>query len=432
VRFVVPGGLDETIYFDPGTSLPVREVRLTRYEEGLKELVVSYADWRRIDDVLLPHSIRENLLELPLSIRIDEYRLDVPTPDTLFANPNRSRFAEHLAVSLATIPKNIYKEHDGGEPTGWQRNWGIPFGPTESWLVNVVVRERLGRQVVPVSARVELFAGPRSVKTVDLSQTVLTASKKYPVARFYPQDEIFHFRHHFTEYSELGVDRMRYTLRYRSATGNRDSVQLWIPVSTYQTKAKLIAPIKGNLIATTGHEFYELGHKYEWSQQFSWDFIGLGDNLEVEKPGGTGNERWVTYGRELVAPGDGMVVYTRNDVPDMMPPSQYLKLKDPQWAIGGNSVIIDHGTGEVSCLFHMKQGSVRVRLGDRVTQGQVIGLIGSSGAPGSPHVHYQLQAEPKVFGADGLPVQFTNLSRIRWLEGPPVVTPIRGEYLVAK
>jgi len=432
VKFAVPGGLDETFYFDPTTSLPAREVRLTRYEEGLESLNVSYGDWRRVGDVMLPHAIRESLLELPLSIRIEEYRLDPPVSDTLFVNPNRSRFAEPIGVTLATIPKNIYKEHDGGEPARWQRSWGIPFGPTESWLVNVLVRERLGRQVMPLTARVEMLAGSRTVKTMELSEALLTAGKKYPAARFYPQDEIFHFRHHFAEHAELGVDRMRYTFRYRTPGGKRDSAELTIPVSRYQTKTKLIAPIKGNLIATTGHEFYELGHKYEWSQQFSYDFIGLGAQLEVEKPGQTGNERWVTYGRELVAPGDGIVVYTRNDVPDMMPPSQYLKLKDPQWAIGGNSVIIDHGNGEISCLFHMKQGSVRVQLGDRVTQGQVIGQIGSSGSPGSPHVHYQLQAEPKVFGADALPVQFTNLVRARWLEGPAVVTPIRGVYLLAR
>jgi murein DD-endopeptidase MepM/ murein hydrolase activator NlpD len=289
----------------------------------------------------------------------------------------------------------------------------------------------MGRQVTPESARIEMFAGQRSVKTMDLTTPVLTAGKKYPVARFYPQDEIFHFRHHFTEHAELGIDRMRYTLRYRAPGGKRDSTRLDIPVTRYQTRTKLIAPIKGNLIAMTGHEFYELAHKYEWSQQFSWDFIGLGEQLEVERPAGSGNERWVTYGRELVAPGDGIVVYTRNDVPDMMPPSRYLKLKDPQWAIGGNSVIIDHGNGEISCLFHMKHGSVRVTVGERVKQGQVIGLIGSSGSPGTPHVHYQLQAEPKVFGADALPVQFTNLKRVRWLGGDSVATPIRGVYLEA-
>src|SRR5262245_8920663 len=115
-----------------------------------------------------------------------------------------------------------------------------------------------------------------------------------------------------------------------------------------------------------------------------------------------------------------------------MPPREYLKLKDPEWAIGGNSVIIDHGNGEISCMFHMQQGSVRVKIGDRVRQGQVVGLIGSSGSPGAAHVHYQLQAGPAVFGADGLPVRFTNVEGAGWRAGAPIETPVRGVYLRAK
>jgi Peptidase family M23 len=432
VRFTQPEGLDETFWFDPGTGLPVRQVRRTRYEEGIVDLEVRYGDWRRVGDLMLPHEIREGLLELPLTIRIEEYQLDLPLPDSLFTNPEAAHWDQPLAVSLTTIPKNIYKESDGGEPNRWYRSWGIPFGPTESWLVNVVAREQYGRQVTPLRARVELLAGPTVVKSMDMGDAAITAGKKYPVARFYPQDEIFHIRHHFTEFTPLAIDAMRYTLWYRRAPGGVDSSTLVIPVTRYRTKTNLIAPMKGNLIAMTGHEFYELAHKYEWSQQFSWDFVGLGPQFELERPEGAGNERWFTYGHELVAPGDGVVVYARNDVPDMMPPSQYLKLPDPQWAIGGNSVLIDHGNGEISCLFHMKQGSVRVRIGDRVVQGQVIGLVGSSGSPGTPHTHYQLQAEPRVFGADALPVQFTNLTRARWLPGATVVTPIRGIYLLAR
>jgi hypothetical protein len=432
VRFTPPSGLAETFYFDPRTHLPSRVVRQSRYEEGVRDVVTTFGDWRRVDDIVLPHAIEERLLELPLSIRIHQYQLDRPIEGNPFDNPNARMASRPYMVSLATIPRRIYKQHDGGEPADWRRFWGIPFGPTESWLVNVVVREQLGRQVVADSARVVLYAGSKPVKAVTLSGALLAAGMKYPVARFHPQDEIFHVRHHFTEHAELGIDRMEYTLLYHAASGRSGAAQLSIPVSIYRTKTSLIAPIKGAFLATTGQEFYELAHKYEWSQQFSWDLIGLGPSLEIKRPDASGNESWVTYGRELVAPGDGVVVYARNDVPDMMPPRDYLKLSEPHYAIGGNSVLIDHGNGEVSCLFHMQQGSVRVKRGQRVRQGEVVGRIGSSGSPGAPHVHYQLQATADLFGADGLPVQFTNLERVGWLPGPKVLTPIRGVFLLAK
>jgi hypothetical protein len=35
-------------------------------------------------------------------------------------------------------------------------------------------------------------------------------------------------------------------------------------------------------------------------------------------------------------------------------------------------VIIDHGNGEFSLLGHLRQGSLRVKIGDRIRQGQAI------------------------------------------------------------
>jgi murein DD-endopeptidase MepM/ murein hydrolase activator NlpD len=55
----------------------------------------------------------------------------------------------------------------------------------------------------------------------------------------------------------------------------------------------------------------------------------------------------------------------------------------------------------------MKQGSVRVREGQRVKQGDVIGAMGMSGDAFLVHLHYQLQSGPKW--EEGLPAYFTNV-----------------------
>ena len=49
-----------------------------------------------------------------------------------------------------------------------------------------------------------------------------------------------------------------------------------------------------------------------------------------------------------MAPADGKVVYSRDEVPDNMRPgvtdlSLLLKLPDPMWAIGDECIVIDHG-----------------------------------------------------------------------------------------
>jgi murein DD-endopeptidase MepM/ murein hydrolase activator NlpD len=109
-----------------------------------------------------------------------------------------------------------------------------------------------------------------------------------------------------------------------------------------------------------------------------------------------------------------VVTYARNDVPDQ-PPSHavdentFHDLPEPVWAGMGNTVVIDHGTGEYSVLCHMQQGSVQVSRGDRVGRGQVIGRLGNSGNSFGPHLHYHLQAGEVIFGCDPLPVRFKNI-----------------------
>ncbi|MBW8734173.1 MAG: M23 family metallopeptidase [Asticcacaulis sp.] len=53
----------------------------------------------------------------------------------------------------------------------------------------------------------------------------------------------------------------------------------------------------------------------------------------------------------------------------------------------GNGVVIDHDGGWQTQYCHMRQGSVRVKAGDRVAAGAPLGLVGQSGDAAFPHVH---------------------------------------------
>ncbi len=57
----------------------------------------------------------------------------------------------------------------------------------------------------------------------------------------------------------------------------------------------------------------------------------------------------------------------------------------------GNYVIIDHGDGLVTRYYHLAHKSVRVQPGDKVTPGQVIGVMGSTGYSTGAHLHFQLE-----------------------------------------
>lgn len=54
----------------------------------------------------------------------------------------------------------------------------------------------------------------------------------------------------------------------------------------------------------------------------------------------------------------------------------------------GNYVVIYHGPGNTTLYAHMSSRSVKE--GDSVTQGQVIGITGSTGVSSGPHLHYEI------------------------------------------
>lgn len=54
----------------------------------------------------------------------------------------------------------------------------------------------------------------------------------------------------------------------------------------------------------------------------------------------------------------------------------------------GNYICLNHGNGYKSSYGHLS--SLAVRAGDKVTKGQIIGYIGSSGYSTGPHLHYEV------------------------------------------
>ena len=61
------------------------------------------------------------------------------------------------------------------------------------------------------------------------------------------------------------------------------------------------------------------------------------------------------------------------------------------WASGyGNQTLIRHANGYVSSYNHQSAIAKGVKPGAKVTQGQVIGYVGSTGLSTGAHLHYEL------------------------------------------
>ncbi|MGI9366183.1 MAG: M23 family metallopeptidase [Rhizobiaceae bacterium] len=104
-------------------------------------------------------------------------------------------------------------------------------------------------------------------------------------------------------------------------------------------------------------------------------------------------------GIPVLAMADGIVTAIRDGVPDRLMETQ----KDRKRIKGrecGNGVLIDHSvnrkTRHTVQYCHLAKGSVSVKKGDHVRQGQKIGRIGLSGATQFPHIHFSARKNGKL------------------------------------
>jgi len=145
-------------------------------------------------------------------------------------------------------------------------------------------------------------------------------------------------------------------------------------------------------------------------QRYAQDFILLDTATGLPFSGNMTIARdYYGFGRELYAVGNGTVVYVRDGVKDIEITTQ----KPPVTVDSalGNGVVIDLGNKKYACYGHMVNGSVRVKVGDTVTEGQVIGLMGNTGNSDAPHLHFQVITDnPSVLGGEGYPIVYRSFN----------------------
>lgn len=164
-----------------------------------------------------------------------------------------------------------------------------------------------------------------------------------------------------------------------------------------RNQTKLAFPFNGQWSVAWGGDDAELNqHHDDPAQRFAFDLIGVGPDGKTRRGNGSRNEDYYAFGREVLAPADGVVTEAITGVRDNEPGSM-----NPLSA-AGNAVFIRHGAHEVSVLAHLKQGSTKVKAGDAVKRGQVLGLCGNSGNSSEPHLHYHLQNTDVARDAAGI------------------------------
>ena len=120
---------------------------------------------------------------------------------------------------------------------------------------------------------------------------------------------------------------------------------------------------------------------------------------------------YTCYGAPIHAVSGGVVVSAINNRPQVPP---HTSLADNHTLHGpadwsGNSVIEKIAPGVYATYAHMQTGSVRVKAGQRLRAGQVIGLLGNSGNTTVPHLHFGIVDRADFF-SDSLPFAFQSFT----------------------
>lgn len=130
-----------------------------------------------------------------------------------------------------------------------------------------------------------------------------------------------------------------------------------------------------------------LTHMSEW--QYAWDFV-IKDDESDHANNGEAAEDYFCYNLPVLATMDGTVVKTISNIKDNTPGEVNI---NKNW---GNTVVMSHGYDVFSSVSHLKCDAVKVKEGDKVKKGDLLGHCGNSGRSPLPHLHFQFQYSDRI------------------------------------
>ena len=158
-------------------------------------------------------------------------------------------------------------------------------------------------------------------------------------------------------------------------------------------------------------------------QRFAIDWMMLDEQHRAWVGDPHSLSSYLSYGQPLIAAAPGKVVIARDEFPDQPPPDNPTP---PAFAdLPGNHVTLRVGPGIYLLYGHMKPGSVRVDVGDRVRRGEMLGRLGNSGNSATPHLHFQVQTT-RSFVSDGLPFVFKRFRLLGQITSPDLSDEVLG------
>jgi murein DD-endopeptidase MepM/ murein hydrolase activator NlpD len=246
----------------------------------------------------------------------------------------------------------------------------------------------------------------------------------------------------------FAFDERRDTLRVRiegASAGIPAELTATLPVTSDLPKASWLFPMRGVSYVGWGASLHT-GHRWILPEAYALDIARVGASGSTYRGDGTRFSDYYAYGTEIYAAAAGKVIESASDVPEVQSLLQrpneatdayYVRVRETQAkllktenGLMGNYVLIDHGDREYSMYAHLQPGSVRVRPGDSVAAGTLLGRLGSSGNSTEPHLHFHVCRGSSGLQCTGVPVSFSNIEKVLWAETERVLQS--GDIVIAK
>jgi hypothetical protein len=204
-----------------------------------------------------------------------------------------------------------------------------------------------------------------------------------------------------------------------SETGKLEDVEI-DATSVIVSKQKplvLTPPLRGgNWIAGNGPSNTSVHRRADFpfygsatiAERYACDFVRLGEDGMAFTGDKTKNENWHGFGAEVVSVADGTVVDVQDGIPENVPLSADRPVAINTQTSGGNYITVDIGGGYYAFFAHLQPKSLRVKIGDHVKRGQMLGRLGNTGNSTNPHLHFHVATGRRPGEGEGVPVIFSS------------------------
>lgn len=183
-----------------------------------------------------------------------------------------------------------------------------------------------------------------------------------------------------------------------------------LPNNNYHSKTNYQLPFEGEWTVVNGG--YEKEFSHSWgvpTQRYAYDFLILNDEGEAFQGDKASLTSYACYGKNILAPADGVVVAIGDNCEDEKPFVDE-DIQAMATDIRGNYILIKHADKECGFIGHIKPHSILVKIGQQVSQGDIIAQCGNSGNTSEPHIHFHLQDGMSFFASAGIPIIFHNIA----------------------